>query len=121
MEEPIKKAFDSALDLTKQLITLSTGTLALTATFIKDILKVDTAKGIPYRYLLFTTWGLMLFSVFCGLLAYGAITGTLEGADINPGKRISPFNSNIRIWALAQCAVFYLGILFLIIYVGLCL
>ncbi|MDB5155645.1 MAG: hypothetical protein JWR50_352 [Mucilaginibacter sp.] len=127
MEEPLKKAFDGALDLIKQLITLSTGTLALTATFIKDILKLPDGHAIPHKAVLFITWGLMLLSIFCGLLAHGALTGTLEGADIvNPQtgttpKRISPYDSNIRIWALAQCIVFYLGIVMLIVYVGCCL
>jgi len=117
MHEPIKKAFDGALDLVKQLITLSTGTLALTATFIKDILNVQKGS-IPHLWILYVTWGLMLLSIFCGLFAHGSIVGTLEGADIVPEKRISPFNTNIRFWSLGQCIVFYLGILFLVIYVA---
>lgn len=122
MEEYQKKAFDVALDLTKQLMTLATGTLALTATFIKEILKIPIGEPVPLKWLLFITWGLMLLSIFCGLLAYGAISGTLDGADItlknNPEKRLSPFNFNITLWAVYQAVIFYLGIVSLIVYVA---
>ena len=59
----------------------------------------------------------MLISILFGLFAYGHIIGTLEGADIVPEKRLSPYN----IYAILQCVVFYLGIIFLIVYVGLTL
>jgi hypothetical protein len=121
MEEPLKKAFDATIDLIKQLIALCTGSLALTATFIKDILKVPNGNAIPNLWLLFTTWALLLLSIFCGLFAHGAVIGTLEGADIDPSKRISPYNSNITIWTISQCVIFYLGILFLIVYVSMTL
>lgn len=116
-----QKAFDGALDLTKLLISLSTGTLALTAVFIKDILKVGECMPIPNLWLLYVTWGLMLLSIFFGLLNYGAITGILDGADIalknDPEKRLSPY-SNL---AIVQNITFYLGILALIVYVAMSL
>ena len=121
MEEPLKKAFDAALDLVKQLITLSTGTLALTATFVKDILKVQEGHTIPFQSLLLITWGMMLLSIFCGLFAHAAIVGTLDGTSIVPDQKISPYDFNIRIWSSLQSIVFLLGIVFLIVYVSLSL
>jgi hypothetical protein len=39
MDERVKKAFDFAADLAKQLITLATGLIALTITFSKDFIQ----------------------------------------------------------------------------------
>jgi len=126
IEEHQKKAFDSALDLTKLLITLATGTLALTATFIKDILHVSDAKpAIPYKWLLFTTWGLMLFSVFWGLLAIGTITGTLDDIEAaiarSKQKKLTVFSGNIKLCSASQSLLFYIGIVCLIIYAAMTL
>jgi len=118
MEEHKKKAFDGALDLVKQLITLSTGTLALTAAFLKDIISLKPGEHIPYKTLLFFVWGSLLLSLLCGLFAHGAITGTLDGIDDseNPPKKITIYTSSIQIWTVCQSLIFYLGIVLLICY-----
>jgi|GEM_PF-6599812 len=121
MGETQKKAFDGALDLVKLFITLATGTLALTATFLKDIVGVKDGHSVPCKPLLFITWGLMFLSVLSGLFAYGAIIGTLDGADVSDGDepkpRLSPFDFNIAFWAITQSLSLYLGIAVLVAYV----
>lgn len=75
IEEHQKKAFDFAVDLTKQLITLSTAIITLTVTFSKDIIgAVDNAN----RYLLLVSWIFFLVSILLGLLSLMALTGNLD-------------------------------------------
>ena len=75
MEENQKKAFDFAVDLTKQLITLSTAIITLTVTFSKDILGgVDDSN----KYLLLTSWIFFIISIFLGVLTLMALTGNLD-------------------------------------------
>ena len=71
----VDKAFEFAKDSTKQLITLSTGIVALTITFAKDIL-----GGVPAgpRRLLFAAWVVYLISIICGRWTLLALTGSLE-------------------------------------------
>lgn len=84
IEEHQKKAFDFAVDLTKQLITLSTAIITLTVTFSKDIIgMVDNAN----RYLLLLSWIFFLVSILLGLLSLMALTGNL---DPMPKKQKEP-------------------------------
>ena len=75
MQEYQKKAFDFAADLTKQLITLATGIIALTVTFSKDIFGGANSR---YMWLLVLTWIVYLISVFFGLATLSALTGNLD-------------------------------------------
>lgn len=73
--EPIKKAFDFASETTKQLLTLSTGIIALTITFAKDIL---VAVPLSAKVFLMIAWGLYVFSLLFGLMTLMALTGELQ-------------------------------------------
>ncbi len=75
MEPRVQKAFDFACDSTKQLIALSTGIVALTVTFSKDIL--GGVEVFP-RNLLIAAWIVYLFSIVCGVWTLFALTGSLE-------------------------------------------
>lgn len=75
MRENEKKAYDFAADTTKQLITLATGIIALTITFSKDIIG---ASKLTNSNLIFWSWGLFIFSVFCGIWTLMALTGNLQ-------------------------------------------
>jgi hypothetical protein len=75
MEENQKKAFDFAVDLTKQLITLSTVIITFTVTFSKDIIgNVDDSN----RQWLFLSWLFFIFSILFGILTFMALTGNLD-------------------------------------------
>jgi hypothetical protein len=117
MDENKKMAFDAALDLVKQLITLASAILALTATFLKDVLAVFRGKdaALPHpHWTLYVTWILMLLSILFGLLAHGAITGTLDKinlkAENNSEKnKITIYEGNIVKLTTAQWMSFFLG------------
>ncbi len=64
MDEQIKLAFTFASDLSKQLITLSTGILALTVTFTKDIVRRISAKG---AWALAVAWIFYFISIICNI------------------------------------------------------
>lgn len=75
IDEGTKKSFDFASDSTKQLLTLSTGILALTITFGKDVY-----QGVPAasKDLLMQAWIGYLASILFGILTLFALTSTLE-------------------------------------------
>lgn len=118
MTEPQKKAFDFAADATKQLITLSSGIIALTVTFSKDILypapgdngtAQAAAQGRPG--VLVAAWIFYLLSIILGVLTLQALTGALSTAapSIN-----SP---TVRYVAWAQAAIFLIATI-IVVYFG---
>ncbi len=68
------KAFDFSQDAAKQLITLSTGVLALTITFYKDF---APNAGHGSKTLMAIGWGLFLLSVTFGVFGLFMLTGAL--------------------------------------------
>lgn len=106
MEEQRKLAFSFAQDTTKQLITLSTGIIALTVTFWKDIAQPAGSLG---RGLLMLSWLAFLASVICGVWAMLALTGTLEPTtDHDDGPSIR--GKNVTVPSMAQILSFILGL-----------
>ena len=104
--------FASANDLAKQLITLATGILALSITFIKDVLKNN---GPVITRPLKWAWFLYLFSVIFGIWEMMAITGSLFLLVPSPTPT-TLYGSNVRIPALLQILTFLLATIFLIVY-----
>jgi hypothetical protein len=103
--------FNFAKEIATQLITLSTGLLALSVTFTKDIL-----KGVPRNQetTLKTAWGVLVSSIVLGVWTLSALTGTLMPSD--PSMRPDPlrFDSNVRLPALGQVVLFLLGTFLLV-------
>jgi hypothetical protein len=85
-----------------QLITLSTGIIALTITFLKDV--VHTAPAKASRYLK-TSWVLYCLNVLLGIMALMAIAGTL-GSD-SATKDV--YQLNISMWVGLQVFTFLSG------------
>ncbi len=113
MDEQIKLAFEFASDLDKQLITLSTGILALTITFTKDILGGIHLKHI---WLLLTSWIFFLFDIIFGIWCLMALTGTLapvDGSNLNVGLTLG---SNVRLPSALQILTFVVGVALIIAY-----
>jgi Domain of unknown function (DUF4440) len=75
MPERVQKAFDFASDSTKQLITLSTGIVALTITFGKDVFQTTPFYA---KVLLVIAWVIYLLSISFGILTLLSLTGVLE-------------------------------------------
>lgn len=111
--DAIKQSFDFAADGVRQLITLATGILAVMITFSKDIIGPVTSRTLR---LLFGSWVLYLLSMVVGVLALGAMTGTLAQDD-----KPSVYATNILILTSAQWALFLLGTGILILYAAIAL
>ena len=94
------KAFDFALESTKQMIALSTGVLAITITFLKD----GAGGGVADVGALKVAWLLFLLSVVFGLLTLMGLTGELESPP--DGKQPSIYDKQIQWTSLGQVATF---------------
>lgn len=109
MSEKQQKAFDFAQEVSNQLITLATGIIAITITFLSDILKEKAVSDCDKQYLVLG-WIILSISVAFGVLTLMALTGTLAKKD-NP----SIYERSVVINSIIQIITFFLG-LGLIIY-----
>jgi hypothetical protein len=109
MTTEVQKAFDFAADLVKQLITLSTGLIALTVTFQKDIFVHAQPSA---ACLLVASWIALMLSVICGVWALMALTGTLDplGHNGEDMPTISIQGGNCRLPTGLQVVCFLSGI-----------
>jgi ABC-type dipeptide/oligopeptide/nickel transport system permease component len=106
--------FQSATDLAKQLISLATGSLALSITFAKDIVKTN----VPVvTWPLKIAWIAWLLSICFGIWTMMAVTGMLfkiaENAD---ASKTVTYAANVSIPAFLQILMFLLGIALLILH-----
>lgn len=123
-----QKAFDFAADTTKQLITLATGIITLTITFSKDIIG---ASELSNSKLIIWSWGLFIFSIFCGIWSLLALTGNLqpmknkkkienkniEDPNSNVNKcEISINTKNVKIPSILQISSFIIALLFSVLF-----
>jgi hypothetical protein len=106
--EPAKKAFEFATDASKQLITLSTGVIALTVTFNKDFIG-QTASGA--KAWLVWAWFFFLVSIFFGCWFLYAVAGTFA-------KIVHPdlYDVNTRFPAIVQDGAFVIALALTIIF-----
>ncbi len=74
VDPQVLKAFDAVTDLVKQFMTLSTGVIALTITFLKDVVK--SAPPGASRHLK-RAWVLYCTNIVFGVWALMAIVGTI--------------------------------------------
>lgn len=108
-------AFEFASDLAKQLITLSTGVLAISITFLKDIVGPEklTTKPVLIR-ILGLSWFLLFITIVAGIWALSALTGTL--APVGNDVRTLEIGVNARIPAGIQVLAFISSIFLLILF-----
>jgi hypothetical protein len=104
----VEKAFDFAQEVTKQVLTLSTGVLALTVTFLKDI---ATAAPHSARLCLEFGWLCFLLSVLFGVAALMSLSGNLATSAAP-----SIYSSNIKWPARLQLLLFLVGLLLTLIF-----
>jgi len=105
MNPRVEKAFDFALDATKQLITLATAVIALTITFLTDVAKDAPAGTAVWLQI---AWILYLVSIAFGIFTVAALTGALANLDAEEPPSINA--GNIRFLAGAQVLSFFVGI-----------
>jgi hypothetical protein len=85
MPDYSKQAYDFALEVAKQLITLSTGILSLTVTFGKDVLKAEARRSA--RIVIVVAWLFFLVSIWFGVNHIQGLAGSLEWAAIESAAR----------------------------------
>jgi hypothetical protein len=92
--EDLRKALDSFSDYNKLLITIATGTVALSAVFLKDIY-----KGVALTYLIWS-WALLGVSFFLGVVAVGQYINQLAESQIKVRRGLLEVLSLLQFVAL---------------------
>lgn len=100
MTSRIEKAFEFAQETTKQLITLATGVIALTITFLSDVVK-DAPPGS--QTMIQIAWIAYLISIVSGIFGLMALTGNLETAE---DDSLTIYAKNIVIFSAIQVCAF---------------
>ncbi len=93
------KAFDFAQDVVKQLITLATGIIVITITFLTEVFS-DT-EGVGWLQI---AWGLYFLSIPFGIASLMNMTGNLNSDNPDIGK------ASIRTFAGLQIVIFMAGL-----------
>ena len=102
-----KLAFEFYREMTNQLISLSTGVLAFTVTFSKDVVKSLSKKMLA---LLGSGWVCYLISIAAGLVT----TMGLNGALLD--KEAHPLRAAVRIPSMIQILTFLAGTILMVVY-----
>lgn len=76
-----RKALDSIYDYNKTLITLATGTIALSATFLGK----DVPHGKEVSWLI-ASWAVLLLSIIIGIVGMGQYISQYAESDIKPRR-----------------------------------
>jgi hypothetical protein len=97
-EKDRRHALDGITDFTKLLITLATGTIVLSATFLEKFYKGHSLA------LLIAAWSTIALSVILGVLALGQAISQFSESDIRPRR------SAVEVLNLLQFLAFLAGI-----------
>ena len=97
------KAFDFAQDTTKQLLTLSTGVITLTITFLKDVTKDAPHDSLGFLH---AAWVLFLISIVSGVF----VLMTLTGVVASEGAVATIYRGNVRLLSIVQILTFLLAL-----------
>jgi predicted outer membrane lipoprotein len=113
MQERTKIAFDFAYRTTAQLITLATGIITLSITFLKDFLsKINVKRRTRTQVIVIFSWVLLLMSVCFGILTDLTLTGNMGNIKAAPDV----YASNTRMVAILQIITFLMGLLLTIVF-----
>ncbi|HTR73701.1 MAG TPA: hypothetical protein VMH33_00395 [Solirubrobacterales bacterium] len=107
--ERTAKAFDFAQDLTKLLITLATGIITITITFLNDVAKHAPASAHKWIEI---AWLLYLLSIVGGIMALMGMTGSLDEKEvpsIDEGSVAWPARVQFLLFAVALAATIFFG------------
>lgn len=100
-----KKAIDLAIEWTKQITTLATGTLVLSGTFIKDLF----TGHVEWPMFIVVAWIAMSLSALFGILYVGALISMVSTAASADDLDINK-NQNGRPVALIHIVAFMVGL-----------
>ena len=104
-----KDAVYLAQDITKQIITLTTGVLVLSATFVK----IFITSSPDYFIILISAWSLLTLSIVGGLFTLSSMVNNLKN------NKYEPFSKHTTIPAITQWISFILGFILFWIFVAL--
>jgi hypothetical protein len=108
-----RKAFELADGWAKLIATLASATVALTATFIKDIFPDN--DPLSSKAYLFGAWAMLLASVLLAPLVLGSLVSELS-ANRSAGPDIQ--SPTIRILSILQFLAFFAGLALFAVFVG---
>jgi hypothetical protein len=110
MDKNIEKAFEFAQEATKQLIGLATGVIALTITFLTDVVKTAPSGSAVF---LQASWVMYLVSIVFGVFTLLALTGNLERAEQGTP---SIYSGAIRFGSIAQILTFAAALILTLVF-----
>jgi hypothetical protein len=90
-----RKALDSIYDYTKTVITVATGTVALTATFLGKDLYQGTSLG-----LIVASWTCLGVSILFGIVGMGTYISQYAESDIRPRRSGAEYASLVQVLGL---------------------
>jgi hypothetical protein len=114
IDERTKKAFDFAADLVKQIMTLSTAVVTVTATAAQFVFTNTPAGAI---YWMIWSWFIFLASIILGILGLMSLTGSLDpiGRNTNtPPPTI--YDGKARFFIGGQIITFGVALLLVVIF-----
>lgn len=116
MEDTEKKSFDFACDVTKQLITLSTGIITICIAFAD---KIFTRAEVQSHSVLFV-WALCIFvvSILFGLLTQLKMTGIIANWKKRKDKRSAIYDGATRVLSGLQILSFFIAVVLSLIFVS---
>jgi len=109
----LQNAFNLASDLDKQIITLSTGFLAISITFTKEVVK--SVPRFSIQIFLYCAWVCYLFAICAGLITMGKLTSASLIQNPAVGGPTQGIDS-VMPFALLEEGIFLFGVLFTLIY-----
>jgi hypothetical protein len=114
---PRLEGLKAAADLAKQIVSLSTGFVALTITFLKDIIEPSANGSRQVSGALVVSWGSFVLAILAALMTLMAVTGSMSALERQAGasaadekRRLDAFGANVRLPALAMIALFVFAI-----------
>lgn len=114
MEKAKEKSFEFAHEAIKLIITLGTGFLALTVTFLNNYVGDRTVYAKSF---LLAGWFFFFVTIISGIWTILAITGTLDLLSRTKNKEIIHINNwNIKLPATITVLFFLLGIISFIVF-----
>lgn len=116
MSDTPTRAFDLIGEISKQIITLSTGFIALGITFNKDFVASSSGCG---KVLLVISWTVFIFAIIFSVLTLMACAGVLGKSDAKTPP--DPYSQNLRVLGGVQILLFLAGIIVTVIAGGIIL
>jgi len=92
------KSVDLALEWSKQVMALATGSLVLSVTFVKDLFN----GRIEWASMLIITWILLVLCILSGFVFLGALCSMIDNSD----RKISIYESPVQWMALIHFGFF---------------